>query len=198
MWEEKLRKASVMVTLPVKSTGIGSLIPYITGMGGNRLWEALMVLNRVCLAAFGVMVLAWSGLSAAQQYRPGEFLTLDLSRAVLSPKPLGPATSFTSGPLDVTVDRGNNAAQASAEFVVDPKTVPTTTVHAASKSTTPTALRTAASAMRTAHARAERSVPHKPHALVALHGRNPMEAQARDTTVQTWPCKSGGICNWKR
>jgi hypothetical protein len=92
--------------------------------------------------------------------------------------------------------------------------VATATVHAdnnstpknfTSKNSTPknstpkTALRTVASGMRAARVRtAERSVLHKPRALVALHGRNPMEAQARDTTVQTWPCKSGGICNWKR
>jgi hypothetical protein len=167
-----------------------------------------MVLNRVCFAAFGVVILAWSGLSAAQQYRPGEYLNLDLSRAVLSPKPLGPAAGFAPGPLDVTVDRGNNAARASAELVVDPKSVATATVHAENDSTsnnsTPknfapkTALRTAASGLRAAHASAERSAPHKPRALVALHGRNPLEAQARETAVQTWPCKSGGICNWKR
>jgi hypothetical protein len=164
-----------------------------------------MVLNRVCFAAFGAMVLAWSGLSAAQQYRPGEYLNLDLSRAVLSPKPLGPAASFAPGPLDVTVDRGKEAAQSNAELVIDPKSVATATVHAQNDSTpknsTPknfTSNKTAASGLRAAHASAERSVPHKPHALVALHGRSPMEAQARETTVQTWPCKSGGICNWKR
>jgi hypothetical protein len=173
-----------------------------------------MVLNRVCFAAFGAMVLAWSGVSAAQQYRPNEYLNLDLSRAVLSPQPLGPAASFAPGPLDVTVDRGKDAAPASAELVVDPKTVPTAAVHADNNSTpqnsapnnstpknsTPkTALKTAAPGMGADRVRtAERSVLHKPRALVALHGRNPMEAQARDTTVQTWPCKSGGICNWKR
>jgi hypothetical protein len=168
-----------------------------------------MVLNRVCFAAFGVMILAWSGPSAAQQYRPNEFLNLDLSRAVLSPTPLGPVASFSPGPLDVTVDRGKDAAPASAELVVDPKTVVTATVHAENDSTpknsTPKnstskpAIRSAASGMRAARVRtAERSAPHKPHALVALHGRNPMEAQARETAVQTWPCKSGGICNWKR
>jgi hypothetical protein len=94
-----------------------------------------MVLNRVCFAAFGVMILAWSGPSAAQQYRPNEFLNLDLSRAVLSPTPLGPVASFSPGPLDVTVDRGKDAAPASAELVVDPKTVVTATVHAENDST---------------------------------------------------------------
>jgi hypothetical protein len=32
------------------------------------------------------------------------------------------------------------------------------------------------------------------------HGhRNPLDAQAMDTRVQKWPCKSGGggICDWK-
>ena len=165
-----------------------------------------MVLNRVWLTAFGVTVLAWSGVSAAQQYRADELLNLDLSRAVLSPKPLGPAAGFTQGPLDVTVDRGKDATQASTELVVDPKSVPAVTVRVdnnsaiknstSEKSAPP---RTVASGARAAHVRAaERSVPHKPHALVALHGRNPVEAQARDTAVQTWPCKSGGICNWKR
>jgi hypothetical protein len=157
-----------------------------------------MVLKNVFIATIGVAALAWGGLSAAQQYRADEFLNLDLSRAVLSPKPLGPAASFAPGPLDVTVDRGKDAAQASAEFVVDPKTVPTATVHAESKSTAQTALGTAASGMRAAHARAERSAPHAPRALVALHGRNPVEAQARETRIHVWPCKSGGICNWKR
>ncbi len=169
-----------------------------------------MVLNRVLLAArglavLGVAALAWSGLAAAQPYSPGEFLNLDLSKAVLSPRPLGPAASFTPGPLDVTIDRGANPVQANAQLVVDPKTVAVQTVHAEDDQVADQS-RPAASAARAnrtphtrlAHARAERPAPHKPHALVALHGRNPMEAQARDTRIQVWPCRTGGICNWKR
>jgi hypothetical protein len=159
-----------------------------------------MVLKKLFIAAIGVAAFAWSGLSAAQQYRAGEFLNLDLSRAVLSPKPIGPAASFVPGPLNVTVDRGNNAAQANTESVVEPKSMATATasVHIESKPTTHTALTTAASGMREAHARAERSASHAPRALITLHHRNPVEAQARETKVQVWPCKSGGICNWKR
>src|ERR1700679_1693498 len=157
-----------------------------------------MVLRNVFLTGIGVAALAWSDPSLAQQYRAGEFLNLDLSHAVLSPKPLGPATSFAPGPLDVTVDRANNAAQANTESVVETKSMATASVHVQSKPTTHTAPSTAASGMRGAHARAERSPPHKPHALVTLHQRNPVEAQARETKVQVWPCKSGGICNWKR
>jgi len=162
-----------------------------------------MVFDRVGLAAaglafLGVTTLASSGLASAQQYRTGEFLNLDLSRAVLSPKPLGPATSFTPGPLDVTIDRGKDASQANAELVVDPKTVPTATVHAEHMPAPTAKPKTATTATRVAHARVERAPAHKPRALVALHGRSPLEAQARDTSVQVWPCKSGGICNWKR
>lgn len=157
-----------------------------------------MVVRQIWFAAIGVTALAWSGLSAAQQYRPGEFLDLDLSRAVLSPKPLGPAAPFTPGPLDVTIDRGTNAAQANAEFVVEPKTVAAATVHVEAKPATSSAAKTATPRVRVAHAPAERSATHRPRALVALHRRNPVEAQARDTRVQVWPCKSGGICSWKR
>jgi hypothetical protein len=166
-----------------------------------------MVLNRVWLAAVGVTALAWSGTASAQQYRSGEFLNLDLSRAVLSPKPLGPAAGFTPGPLDVTIDRGKDASQANAELVADPKTVPTATVHAENasskaatlKASTPNAApKSATAATHVAHARVERAPSHKPRALIALHGRNPIEAQARDTSVQVWPCRSGGICNWQR
>ena len=156
-----------------------------------------MILRHVWFAAVGVTALAWSGLVAAQQYRADEFLHLDLSRAVLSPKPLGPAATFAPGPLDVTIDRGTNAVQATAESEVEPKPVPTATVHVEGSATT--APRTATSGMRPpALARAERSVSRKPHALVALHQRNPVEAQARETKIQVWPCKSGGICGWKR
>ena len=172
-----------------------------------------MVLNRVWLVATGFAVLgaaalAWSGPAAAQPYSPDEFLNLDLAKAVLSPRPLGPANSFAPGPLDVTVDRGNSPAQANAELVVDPKTVTVQAVHAESDqaatqsrpavASAAPARRTAAPRMRVAHARVEQPAPRKPHTLVALHGRNPMEAQARDTRIQVWPCRSGGICNWKR
>ena len=172
-----------------------------------------MVLKNFFIVAIGVAALAWNGLSAAQQYRADEFLNLDLSRAVLSPKPLGPAASFASGPLDVTVDRGNDAAQASAESVAEPKTEPKTVlksapqsepktvstapVHVESKATTRTTLRTAAPGMRVAHAHAERST-HTPRTALALHRRNPVDAEALDTRIQVWPCKSGGICSWKR
>ena len=157
-----------------------------------------MFLRPLSFVIIGAVGLALSGLSAAQQYRADEFLTLDLSQAVLSPKPLGPAMSFTPGPLDVTIG-SNKAAQANAQLLVDPKTVAAPAVHAESTPTSGSAPRLTASTHRhLAHVAAERPTAHKPRTLVALHGRNPMEALARETKVQVWPCKSGGICNWKR
>ena len=136
-----------------------------------------MVSRQVWLAIVGVAAMAWSGVSAAQQYRAGEFLNLDLSRAVLSPKPLGPSAQFTPVPLGVTVD-------------------------SAGKATTQANARGAGEAKAQSEARSSRRVAHAPavHAarkLVQL-GRNPVDARALDTRIQVWPCKSGGICNWKR
>jgi hypothetical protein len=82
-----------------------------------------MIPRNIFIAVFGATLLAWSGVSIADEYRPDEFLGLDLSSAVLSPKPLGPAAGFAPGPLDVTVDRGGEGAQARAEPAAEPKIV---------------------------------------------------------------------------
>jgi hypothetical protein len=138
--------------------------------------EALMVPRNIFIAAIGA-TLAWSGVSAAAEYRPDEFLDLDLSKALLSPKPLGPATGFAPGPLDVTVDCGRNGAQARAEPAAEPKII-----------------------VQNAHVPPARVA--QPHNIgrtkLARRPRSPLDAQAFDTRIQVWPCKSGGICNWKR
>ncbi len=151
-----------------------------------------MALRHISIIAIGVAALAGSGLSMAQQYRPDEYLGLDLSRAVLSPKLLGPARSFTPGPLDVTVDSADNSVHAISE----PPAEREATVDFADEPVR-RRLTAGASGVRAAHPRVERSASHKQRALVALHGRNPAEAQARDTSIHVWPCKSGGICSWK-
>jgi hypothetical protein len=151
-----------------------------------------MILRNVLTAtAVGAVALAWSGPSDADEYgsdeyQANEFLGLDLSQAVLSPKPLGPATSFAPGPLDVTVDGGTNRAHANAEPEAVPKIAPPKI-----------APRIAAHNTRIANPR-----PEPPRLLaqtkLAHHHRNPLDAQALDARIQAWPCKSGGICNWKR
>ena len=122
-------------------------------------------------------LLAWSGPSLADQYRPGEFLSLDLSKAVLSPKPLGPAAQFAPFPVKAGADPDGAAPQARAE------TKPAPEVHVA----------------RTRAARLDVKKPqHAARARLAHRNGNPLDAQASDTRIQVWPCKSGGICNWSR
>jgi hypothetical protein len=145
-----------------------------------------MVPKSVFMALISTIVMAWNGVAIADQYRPDEFLHLDLSKAVLSPKPLGPASGFKPGPLDVNIGRGSADTQASVERKgsVEPKA-------SAEAKAVPTI-----KVQTTRVARAEKTrAPAK--AKLARH-RNPLDAQAFDTRVQVWPCRSGGICNWKR
>jgi hypothetical protein len=121
-------------------------------------------------------LLALSQPVVADEYRSDEFLGLDLSKAVLSPKRLGPETQFAPVPVEARTDRRSDSAQA------QPKPVHTVGVH-----------RT-----RVAHARAEKKPRGAARTKLARRHGNPLDAQAFDTRVQTWPCKSGGICNWKQ
>ena len=157
-----------------------------------------MVLKNLFVTAICATLLVWSGLSMADEYRPDEFLGLDLSKVVLSPKPLGPSAQFVPGPLDVKVDRGSEAAQAGAEpkaeptvAIREPKVVirePKVAIHEP---------KVAIHETRVVHARVEKPRGAARAKLARRHG-NPLDAQAFDTRIQTWPCKSGGICDWKR
>jgi hypothetical protein len=149
-----------------------------------------MVLKSVFAALLCGALLAWSSFAVADEYRPDQYLSLDLPSALLSPKALGPPARFTPGPLDVNVDRGGDGAQARAEPIGEPKAEPKIVTRQTS----------------VVHARVEKPVVHarveKPRAaartkLARRHG-NPLDAQAFDTRIQVWPCRSGGICNWKR
>jgi hypothetical protein len=123
------------------------------------------------------MLLAWSGPSIAEQYRSGEFLSLDLSKAVMSPKPLGPATQFAPFPVKAGTDPDSPALRSRAETKAAPE------IHIA----------------RTATANPGVTKPHgAARARLAHRHGNPLDAQASDTRIQVWPCRSGGICNWSR
>ena len=151
----------------------------------------------VLKSAFAVAVcsgfLALSVPATADEYRPDEFLNLDLSKAVLSPKRLGPPTEFEPVPIEAKADR-RDSAQARAAEEADRKIVVQTT-------------KVTAEPVERPRATARANVPvERPRAaarakLAKRHG-NPLNAQARDTRIQTriqtWPCKSGGICDWQR
>lgn len=136
-----------------------------------------MSLKSVFAAAVCAVSLAAPGAARADQYRPEEFFSLDLRKAVLSPKPLGPPAQFEQVRVEAKTD-------------FQSRPVRTTAVHA-------DAMPKAAAKLRTVHARAEK--PRTPaRTRVARHRGNPLDAQASDTRIQVWPCRSGGICNWQR
>ncbi|MDA9427052.1 MULTISPECIES: hypothetical protein [Bradyrhizobium] len=139
-----------------------------------------MVLKSVPFAIGLALVVAGGGIARADDYKPDEYLGLDLSKAVLSPKRLGPETQFAPVALEA---RGGNEAQARVAPIDVPKKVAAERVRAAEPKTT--------------HARSAQARGAARAKLARRHG-NPLDAQAMDTRIQTWPCRSGGICNWKR
>jgi hypothetical protein len=136
-----------------------------------------MTLKNIFAAASCATLVAWSGLSLADEYRPDQFLGLDLSQAVLSPKPLGPPSKFEPVKVEAKGDRASDGAQANAA----PKAKPRITMH---------------------RTRVVQAPVHKPRGAartkLARRHSNPLDAQAQDTRIQVWPCRSGGICDWKR
>jgi hypothetical protein len=143
-----------------------------------------MILKGAFFATVCTALLASSGVSAADAYRPDEFLGLDLSKAVLSPKPLGPATEFAPVAVEAKGDRNSEPSWARNELKTEPKKVAVQQVRAA---------------------RVHVAAPvhdGRPHGVAqtspARRYSNPLDAQAFDTRIQVWPCKSGGICDWKR
>ena len=142
-----------------------------------------MILKNVFIAMLGTMLLAWSGLSMADEYRPDEFLGLDLAKAVFSPKRLGPTSEFAPVAVEARTDPASEGAQARVEPKAHAKSVvsrnsvvPRTTL---------------------AHVRTEKPRGAARTKLARRHG-NPLDAEARDTRIQVWPCKSGGICDWQK
>jgi hypothetical protein len=136
-----------------------------------------MVLKSVFAVAACAVFLA-GGSARADDYRPGEYLNLDLSKALLSPKRLGPPAEFA--PVAVEA-RSDTKRVATERIVAKPPKV------------------------RLAQPRAEK--PRAAARTKLAHRRsNPLDANAMDrrtkrsaqTSVQAWPCKSGGICNWQR
>ena len=145
-----------------------------------------MVLKSAFGAAVFTGLLALAGPATAAEYRPAEYLKLDLPKAVFSPKRIGPDARF--GPVRIEARSGeaqSEVTDADLEASVWPKLPPRKASLA--RTTEKPSVKPNAEPSR-ASARA---------ILARRHG-NPLDAQARDARVQTWPCRSGGICNWQR
>jgi hypothetical protein len=154
-----------------------------------------MILKILSAAIVCTTLLAWSDVAVADEYLADEFLGLDLSRAVLSPKLLGPAQQFVPVQLEARTDRGSEASLARAEAKAEPKIVVHKTRVAHARLEKPVVHARAGKPV--VHARAEKARGAVRARLARRHG-NPLDAQAFDTRIQVWPCRSGGICNWKR
>ena len=128
-----------------------------------------MTLKGLFPALLCTAVLAWNCPSTADEYRPYEFLKLDLSQAALSPKLLGPPAQFEPVAVQAKADPPQVTVEAKA-----PRAVKLVPVRAAKQHI---------------------AVPTK---LAVRKHANPLDAQAFDARIQVWPCKSGGICNWQR
>lgn len=144
-----------------------------------------MVPKNVVSLLAGAVLLSWSGGAFADQYKPDEFLHLDLSKAVLSPKPLGPETQFA--PVRIEAKSGNSAPVAAVQPLPPRKVA----AHVSVPKT------------RIAQTRiVDHRRPGKPRSAartrLAHRRSNPLDAEAMDTRIQVWPCRSGGICNWQQ
>src|SRR6266436_5314277 len=140
-----------------------------------------MIPKGALFATICTAVLASSGASVADEYRPDQFLGLDLSQAVLSPKPLGPATEFAPVAVEAKSDRNSEAWWARNELKTEPRKVAVQKVRAAPVHVA-------------AHPRSEKPRGAARTRLARRHA-NPLNAQALDARIQVWPCKSGGICS---
>ncbi|MBI5260584.1 MAG: hypothetical protein HY852_02055 [Bradyrhizobium sp.] len=134
-------------------------------------------------AAIVFAVLAWGGVAAAADYRPDEYLGLDLSKALLSPKRLGPPAQFAPVPVEA---RADSRVTTDAQPRVEPKDAPRKMVNERVRGAD--GLKMARPESRRGSARTKLAHRHS----------NPLDARAMDTRVQVWPCRSGGICSWKR
>ena len=131
-----------------------------------------MVLKNVIPTALCTGLLMLGSAALADEYKAGELIGLDLSQAVLSPKRLGPETQFAPVRIEARTDR----RPVKTERVVVSKEAAPKPQMAQERVVKPRA------AART---------------KLARRHTNPLDAQARDTRIQTWPCKSGGICGWQ-
>ncbi len=147
-----------------------------------------MVLKQLVPAFVAGLLVAGSSAAFADEYRPAEFLGLDLSKAVLSPKLLGPPTQFAPVAVEAKTDaRGDASSEANwarNALKTEPKKVAVEDVHVQH-------------ARKATHVAAEKPRGAARTRLAHRH-RNPLDAQAMDTRIQKWPCRSGGgICDWK-
>jgi hypothetical protein len=153
-----------------------------------------MVLKSAFAAALCMwLLMSGSAALADDQYHAGELIGLDPSTALLSPKRLGPETQFAPVRIEAKTDR----KPVKTERVVVSKSAQPKVVESKIAEPRTAEPRTAGPRTRVVQQRVAKPRGAARTRLTRRHA-NPLDAQARDTRVQTWPCKSGGICDWQR
>jgi hypothetical protein len=169
-----------------------------------------MVIRKIFPALAGAAMLVMGGASMAADYRADEFLGLDLSKAILSPKPLGPPAEFAPVPLEAKGDIANvdgaktDAVTRDAAKVDAAKVDTAKTDGAGSDAAKPGPAKSDVATIDHAAGPARASAEHKAAShrgaaiahlgvekprgaartkLAHRHG-NPFNAQARDTRIQ--------------
>jgi len=145
---------------------------------------------RILLGFVSSALVMSSAVALPDEYRPSEFLTLDLSKAALSPKPLGPPNSF--GPVSSKA-RTDGAVTGWHAHARPAPSLGQTDLGQTDLGQTDLGQTDLA---RTDHASAVK--PRGTLRTRLAHRRNPLDAQAMDTRIQVWPCKSGAFCKWKQ
>ncbi len=127
-------------------------------------------------------LLASSSAVMAAGYSPDDYLNLDLSKAVLSPTPLGPPAHFVAVPAKAAGD-GAGEVKTNGNAAGDSSALP--------------APDEAADVQQ--QVRPPRHVAERPRGEAHRRG-NPLDARAQvvNRRIHVWPCRSGAICNWKR
>jgi hypothetical protein len=147
-----------------------------------------MALKKFFVATLFIGFLALNSQAMAEEYQPSEFLGLDLSKAMLSPKRLGPDAEFARVPIEANADHGSGVQARAVPAEPEVAVRKVKTVRVVEEPHAPARAKGALSTL----------APSRP----ARRHTNPLDANAADrrvqTRTQTWPCKSGGICNWQR
>ena len=137
-----------------------------------------MGLNNAMAVALCTGLLLSGSAALADEYRAGQYLGLDLSQAVLSPKRIGPETQFAPVRIEA---RSESRPVKTERVVVAKEAAPQPQIeeqHVGQQ------------------ARVAKPRPAA-RAKLARRPSNPLDAQARDTRIQKWPCTSGAICGWQ-
>lgn len=169
-------------------------------------------ISRGAAAAVIWTALALGPVRAEEPYRPFAAPDMDLSRAAMSPAPLGPPATFEPVPAGVAPSESAPAQAAAPDSNLAPDPGATAAREPAQPDEAPQA---AAPRAQVKPAEVQRASPARevgakqtpgrsaakaaarPRTKTVTRRRNPLDAQASDTRIQVWPCRSGGICNWR-